>query len=386
MSEHPNDTADDTPVFVDYLDGVTARVYRSKVTIVEEPKGGELRLELPDGDWVSWSLPDIRAIPDQAERNGIVLGLTGQDSGDHPARIVIHDPKFAAVMHMICPDLKRRHKDPNVLKRLAKLSVGAIASVALIIFVLVPIMANQLAMMLPPKGEKALGDATFEQIRLALNESSQFGLPLCTIPEGLYALDKMVDRLNAGADIPYDISIHVLDHTIVNAFALPGGHIVLFKGLLKDAESPEEVAGILGHEMGHVAHRDPTRLALRSAGSVGVLGLLLGDFAGGAAVLFLTEKLIQAQYSRDAEARSDLYAHRLLNNVGLPTAPMADFFVRLQGDGGDGQDKSLMSHLASHPDNQGRADAAVAADTVGTDYTPVLSPNEWRDLQQVCGE
>lgn len=67
---------------------------------------------------------------------------------------------------------------------------------------------------------------------------------------------------------------------------MPGGLIILFRGLIDAAESSDEVAAVYAHELGHVVARDPTRIALRSAGSIGVLGLLLGDFAGGAVVLF----------------------------------------------------------------------------------------------------
>jgi predicted Zn-dependent protease len=169
----------------------------------------------------------------------------------------------------------------------------------------------------------------------------------------------------------------------VNAFALPGGHVTLLRGLLETAESPEEVAAVLAHEIGHVAHRDPTRLALRSAGSVGVLGLLLGDFAGGLVVLYLSEWLIQASYSRDAEAAADLYAHQMLASAGLPAEPMARFFQRLHDEYGDAE--GLLSHLASHPDLTGRAAAARDADTVaGTGFVPVLTAGEWADLRAIC--
>lgn len=366
--------------FADYMDGQTGRVQRVRMATLNTPAGEVLRILLPDGETkVDWPLADIREIPDMADGKQLMLGL----AGDYPARLFIDDKDLAKELAPLFPDLKRRHKDPNVLRRLLMLGTASIASVALIVFVLVPVMADQLATMLPAKGEKALGDSTFEQIRSALAENTEIGLPLCEEPEGRAALEKMRARLIPGTDFPYPISIHVLDHAMVNAFALPGGHIVLFRGLLNDATSPEEVAGVLGHEMGHVEHRDPTRLALRSAGSVGVLGLLLGDFAGGAVVLFLTERLIQAQYSRGAEAGSDVYAHALLSKAELPTAPMGDFFLRLQSEHGD--EEGLLSHLASHPNLQGRADAAVAADRVGADYTPVLTPTEWQALRSICG-
>ncbi|MFT4716698.1 MAG: Zn-dependent protease with chaperone function [Paracoccaceae bacterium] len=368
-------------VFANFMDGENARVQRVRVEIIDVQHPTVLRIFLPDDALVvDWVLSDLRSIPDQAERKSIVLG----QAGDHPARLMVSNPALAARLHALCPDLRRKHKDPNVAKRLVKLTVGAFASVALIVFVLVPLMADQLATMLPPEGEKAFGDTTFEQIRKGLNQSTEFGLPICEEPEGQAALEKMLARLNPGTDFPYEISLHVLDHPMINAFALPGGHIVLFRGLLQDATSAEEVAGILGHEMGHVDHRDPTRLALRSAGSAGVLGLLLGDFAGGTVILLLTEKLIQAQYSRGAEAASDTYAHALLSEVGLPTAPMADFFVRLRADGET--DQGLLSHLASHPDTQGRADAAIAANKFGSYYDPILTPIEWQALRQICGD
>jgi beta-barrel assembly-enhancing protease len=365
-------------VFADYVDGETARVRRVKVSVQPASQGSVVRIEPTEGALVDWPIDDVRRIPDQAAKDAVVYGLTG----DHPARLIVKDARLNAELSAACPDLKRRHKDPNLLKRLMILSIASVASVALIVFVLVPIMADQLATMLPAEGEQALGDSSIEQIRLALDNSKATGLKDCRSTDGLAALAKMQARLSIGANLPYDIRLHVLDHKMINAFALPGGHIVLFEGLLDDAKNPLEVAGVLGHEMVHVEHRDPTRLALRSAGSVGVLGLLLGDFAGGAAVLFMTEKLIQAQYSQGAEAGSDTYAYALLAAAKLPTVPMADFFDRLHKK--YGEEKGLMSHLASHPDSLGRSEAARAANTVEGDFVPILTADEWASLQAIC--
>jgi beta-barrel assembly-enhancing protease len=70
-----------------------------------------------------------------------------------------------------------------------------VASVALIIFVLVPTMANQLAAILPPEGEKALGDATLDQIRSALAQTGLDGLPTCDAAAGRAALDRLTARI-----------------------------------------------------------------------------------------------------------------------------------------------------------------------------------------------
>jgi Zn-dependent protease with chaperone function len=140
---------------------------------------------------------------------------------------------------------------------------------------------------------------------------------------------------------------------------------------------------VLAHEIGHVVNRDPTRLALRSAGSVGILGLLLGDFAGGAFVLVLAEQLIAADYSREAEAAADRAAHRIMRDAQLPLGPFAAFFERLMARHGSGG--GLMSHLATHPELAGRARDARDADTIrGSNFRPVLEDQDWVALRNIC--
>ena len=100
------------------------------------------------------------------------------------------------------------------------------------------------------------------------------------------------------------LTVIVLDDPMVNAFAAPGGQIVFFRGMIESAESPDELAAVMAHEVGHVVARDPTRLALRSVGSVGLLGLLLGDFAGGGLIVVLADQLLDSSYSREAEEKA----------------------------------------------------------------------------------
>ncbi len=164
-----------------------------------------------------WPLEAIRGIPDQAARDRLVV-----TSGDAPlARLILSDPVIPAILRARCRNL---HKRPPVRGRARILgwSLAAIASVALIVFVLVPVMADQLAEFLPPEGEKALGDTTFEQIRSALGDSDFNPVTICGDPAGTAALSKMQARLEEETDLPYPLTVHVLDHEMVNAFALPG--------------------------------------------------------------------------------------------------------------------------------------------------------------------
>jgi Zn-dependent protease with chaperone function len=348
------------------------------VTVTVDEAGPALILTPAGGSPVRWLFADLRSLPDQADRKSLIVAL----AGDPVARLLVTDPDLIFVLKGRARRLNRR---PPVKGkgRLMAWALAAVASVALIAFVLVPVMADQLAGFLPPEGEKALGDATLEQVRSALSDNRFLPMRLCEDRAGLAALDTMRARLDADLALPYPIDLHVLDSGLVNAFALPGGHVVFFRGLLDAAETPEEVAAVFAHELGHVASRDPTRSALRSAGSVGVLGLLLGDFAGGTVVLFLTERLIDASYSQSAEAGADRFAHRLLIARDIRPDALATMFERLKAKYGDAE--GITAHFAAHPQLGNRIEAArKAAEAMDGAGRAILTGAEWAALQAIC--
>ena len=354
-----------------YFDGT--RSTPSSVTLTVDEDTRSLVGLADTGAQINWPLTDIREVPDQAGGDQMVLQL----SYDPVQRIILRD-------HGLAPRLPNRHKRAKVTKRgpLIGWAVAAVASVALIIFVLVPTMATQLARFIPPEGERALGEVTFNQIRMALDQTGLNPVPVCDNPDGLAALAKMETRLQAALPEAQNITVSVLDHEMINAFALPGNYIVFFRGLIEKAQTPEEIAAVFAHEIGHVASRDPTRHALRSAGSLGVLGLFFGDFAGGAAVLLLAERLIEAQYSQQAEADADVFAHAVLLEAKIAPAALATMFERFRELGGDAS--PFVAHFLSHPSLGDRIQAARDATPPGFEAVPLLSAQEWRALQNVC--
>ncbi|HGG05560.1 MAG TPA: M48 family metallopeptidase [Aliiroseovarius sp.] len=360
--------------FADFADGVSARIQRVGVNLASD----RVNLTLPDGKKLTWPMESLRALPDQADRESLVLTST-----DMPlARLYLRDTALSGVVRQAAANLHRRPPVENI-GRLLKWGVAAFASVALIVFVLVPVMADQLARYLPPEGEKALGDTTFEQIRNVLDDTGFEPIRVCETTAGTAAMQTMLARLNPVADLPYDIQVTVLDHEMVNAFALPGGRIVFFRGLINEAQSAEEVAAVFAHEIGHVVNRDPTRDALRSAGSIGVLGLLFGDFAGGTVVLFLANRLINATYSQKAEAGADSYAHGLMTQAGLSPASLGTMFLRLKAR--YGEQEGLVAHFAAHPQLSERIERSLAAAQEVVVTQPILSAQEWSGLRNICG-
>ncbi len=357
-----------------FLDGHSAVLHAAEITVAAP----EITIAL-DGDTLHWPLDRLREVPDQADSAELILA----QADDPVARLITRDAALIQAIRASSPHLKKR-PPARGRRRLAAWGAAAVASVAAIIFVLVPLMANQLAEILPPEGERALGDATFDQIRSALDDTGFGALRICESPDGLAALDKMQDRLTLFTDLPYPVTVHVLDHPMINAFALPGGYVVFFRGLIDAAETPEEVAAVFAHEIGHVVARDPTRIALRSAGSIGVLGLLLGDFAGGAVVLFLAERMIQATYTQEAEANADSFAHGTLAQADIKPSALATMFERLRARYGD--EEGIVAHFMSHPALGDRIEAAREADAQLTAKSrSILNREEWRALQDICG-
>ena len=359
-----------------WLDGDVARPQPVRFTY--EDADGALRIHLGE-ETVRWAYEDIRAVRDQAGGDILVV----RSVSDATARLILSDRDDHMLLRARAKSITRYISHVR-RGRLALWAVAAVASVALIIFVLVPVMADRLAEYLPPEGEKALGDATFEQIRAALDETGFVGTAICEAPDGLTALAKMEERLTGPMMLETPLTVHVLDHPMVNAFALPGGYVVLFRGLLQEADRPEEVAAVFAHEIGHVVARDPTRIALRSAGSIGVLGLLFGDFAGGAVVLFLAEQIIRADYTREAEAAADTFAHNALLEVDLPPSAVATLFERLAAAHGGDTQPGILEHFNSHPEMGDRIAASRNAEPQGAEFRPVLTETEWAALQSIC--
>jgi len=369
-------------IFLDYFDGNSAIPRRVELRI----EGTFLSLTPAEGPPVRWHLADLRRVPDQAggkDASGIVLAL--KDGSAQRLYIPADHKNLANALSIKTPVQSAQPTVPGIRYKLLGLSTAAIASVAFILFVLVPLLADQLAEFLPVEGEQALGDVTFEQIRTALNQDAGGSVQICERAVGQAALEKMTTRLSKHASFPFPLKVHVLQHEMINAFALPGGHIILFEGLIKSADTAEEVAAVLAHEMGHVASRDATRGALRSAGLIGVLGLVFGDFAGGTLALFLANQLIEAQYSQSVEVKADDYAARLLADAGLPPEALGVFFRRLRDEFGD--EEGLVAHFSSHPALRDRMQAAAEAGR-RNDYNPtssVLTVAEWADLRRICG-
>ncbi|PVA10931.1 peptidase M48 [Pelagivirga sediminicola] len=374
------------PVPARYYDGITATRQNVRAMLSEDG-GALLILGGAQPAPLEWPLARLRAVGGAARKGHLVLAL--HDPANRadarplaPARLTVTDPALIAALRARC-HLARRDRRPGMRGRLVRRGALAAAAVGIMLFVILPRMADTLATLIPVEREITFGRSVVAQIERALGATDLGDLD-CTAPAGTAALEVMTRRLSAGADLRYRLEVRVLDHAMVNAFAAPGGQIVIMRGLLDDATGPDAVAGVLAHEIAHVEARDATRHALRAAGSAGLLSMVIGDVTGGAAAVFLGERVMRASYTREAETGADRFALRMLNNAGVSSRGMAAFFDGLaeaEQEGGPGR---LPTYLSSHPDSAARADVAEANAADQRATSPVISDAEWQALLAIC--
>ncbi len=190
--------------------------------------------------------------------------------------------------------------------------------------------------------EIQLGNMAYKQMEPRLN----------LLPEDALAddvVERIGVRLTAGSHYPYHF--HVVRDPAVNAFALPGGHVVVNTGLLEAAESADEVAGVLAHEASHVEYRHTLRNLIHNLGLRAVMAVALGDFAGGTWG-GMADQLATLSYSRDLEREADLEGLKFLRKAGLPAEGMARFFEKMAA-----QDGATVELLSSHPASKERLEA-----------------------------
>lgn len=368
-----------------YFDGESG--VRLDIEVEMDTSAGHLRLchdDFENGALI-WPLERLRSLPDQAATNRLVLSLAQDHAVDSAlidtARLTLREPALIQQVHQHAPALNKRDMPEGYIgKVLTRVSL-AVGAVVLMIFVILPGLANTLANYIPIEREVAWGKSVVQQMERFLGGTRAKGLT-CSNPEGIAALDTMTMRLTQAGEMNYDLNVAVFNHGMVNAFAAPGGQIVLMRGLIEKAGGPDEVAAVLAHEIGHVEARDTTRAALRTAGSAGLLALVLGDFAGGSAVLVVAEYTLNASYTREAEGEADVFALNMMEAAGVDAGALGKFFDRLEG-----LEKALPDlpiYLSSHPDTKERAkDARAFAQRQG-ETTPILNDAEWQALRSIC--
>lgn len=297
------------------------------------------------------------------ERGGETHAVTVSDPQAHRALVQSAPAGFSA-------RLASGHSTVNYHRRKWKVVIGALASLLLLIGIAwwhSEAITGWLASRVSLETEVGIGERALAQLELE-HELTQEGEAAKTVAD-------IGGRLTQGSRYKY--RWYVSDDKEVNAYALPGGIVVVNRGMITEAGSAEELAGVLAHEVQHIEHRHTLQQMIGSAGWAAVLAVVLGDVSAITAIML--HQLGNLRNSRKLESQADAEGMKALARAGIPLDGMPALFRRLQADqkkrGGEGP-----ALLSSHPATQERIDdLEQLAKTLECDCRPL--PIDWLAVQ-----
>ena len=204
-----------------------------------------------------------------------------------------------------------------------------------------------------PKEDVALGAQVNQEI---LNNPDEYPiLPEEEYPDAYQHLRTITEEVLSSEAIQYkDVfaydSIKIIQNdSVLNAFATPGGYIYVYTGLIKYLDSPDHLAGVIGHEIAHADQRHSIKMLQRNMGTQLLLDIALGQNQG--AVTQVLQQLGSLKFSRSAETESDEFSVSYLSNTPFECTGAAGFFQKLEEEG-SGSD--VPAFLSTHPNPDNR--------------------------------
>ena len=382
-----------------YSDGRTAT---AKAVLVNLTKPG-LEIRTRENTFlVNWTYGSLTSSNSLHEGGAAQIGSKASPG----ARLYVEDGAFAHAIAKRAKQLSRW----AYWWRLAPMFILGIAAIglALVLWLTDVSVAKSIAQFLPDNIRHSLGDQVVNQLA--------GGKRACDAETGSEALVKVLGRLNSGIPSKRHFDVRVVDLGIVNAFAAPGERIVVSKDLVEFVETPEELAGIIAHEMGHGLEIHPEAGLVRALGISTVVSMIFGGTSstlGDVGAL-----LLQLKYTRTAEREADAWSLKILKEAQIPAKPFAQFFARMESKSSgrkkttkknepdpntDEKDKTaetapekgttaarretnalrkLLTLLSTHPTSPERIKKIEGQPE--WPVQPLLTPDEWQALKRIC--
>jgi beta-barrel assembly-enhancing protease len=276
-----------------------------------------------------------KIVVDKMVGGDVVLSYAG-----YPAqRLEVVSSDFAAEVDKRRKVIGKPERGNKAVTALVSIVGVFILLIIALYFWIVPWLAGRAAMAVPVSYEKTLGDNAYKQL------VGQYTV----LPDKTKLANDFFKQLKIKT--AYDIRITVVKDDQLNAFAVPGGHIVVYDKLIKQMKGPGELAALLSHEYSHVELRHTTKTMFRSMGTYVMLSLVFGDLTGVAGVVVENaHSLKNLQYSRSLEREADLNGLELLHERNIGGDGFVGLFKTLGQEGGTAPSE----WLSSHPDLKNR--------------------------------
>ena len=266
--------------------------------------------------------------------------------GTYPVQTIeVNEKEFADKLELTIKERERswlgRFMNRNQWRMIRILSIFILIVVSAYIW-LIPILAERLAKRVPVSYEERLGDAIYTAIQ-----------PTFTIDAGKTAyINDFFRELNI--DSKYNIRITVVKENIANAFAMPGGNIIVYDKIIAGMNGYEELAALLSHEFTHVNEKHTTRSLFRQQASSLFISILFGDVGTiGNVIVGSADDLKGLSYSRKLEKEADMNGLKILSERKIDCNGFVHLFQLLEKEIGQTGGAST-EWISSHPDTEKR--------------------------------
>lgn len=317
----------------------------------------------------TWAYSDLRRADDGGGR---VMLKRKPDTGE---RLMIEDDSEAlraAAPALLTPKSMGVEGWPVVA------GVAATAwSLAAAFLIGVPLAAQPLADRVPERYRSQIADISWSQV----NGFTEY----CDdSDEAARILNDVADRMMMAANVPHreDIWITIVDAPIPNAFALPDRSIVVTDDLIELAERPDELTGVIAHEIAHIERNHVMANIIRHVGAGIFFDIVFGGAGAGQAIAIASVNLAGLSYSRGDETEADLRGFDYMDAAEINTGGVAALFDRFRAEAEE-QGGDIPTLISSHPASAERAAAARARSRTG--LAPSMSEAEWRVVRSACG-
>lgn len=257
----------------------------------------------------------------------------------------------------------------------AAAAAGALASALLVMYLWgLPALGRVAARRVPPAWEESIGKGAAE--RLAPLDQR------CQDAEANAAVQAIAERLvSSQPGSSHRLRTAIARDSRINAFAMPGGYVIVFSGLLAQTRRPEELAGVLAHELAHVVERHPTQGVIRALSTGAVISVIAGDFS---MLSSAAASLTTLRYSRCDEQTADSRGLDLMFAAGLDAQGMVTVFQMLRQS--EETEKTSLEFLSSHPLTVARI-AQLQEELrrrPGRVAVPLLPDANWSKIRSAC--
>lgn len=227
------------------------------------------------------------------------------------------------------------------------------------------------------KTEEKLGELFWEIFQKTERENVN--------PFVVSSVDSIVTKICSANKIDRElIKIHILNKDDINAFALPNGHLIVYSGLILNADNQEELSGVISHEIAHIQLNHVMKKLIKEVGLSVLISMTTGN--GGSEIIKETAKLLSSSaFDRNLEKEADIKAVDYLVEASINPEPFANFLYKLSDK--ENEATKYLTWISTHPESKERAEYIIEySQNKKVAYEAILTMETWSKMKEKLRE